>query len=146
MIGGTTIAKHNKTLETVLQRARNFGNTFNVEKCIFGVQKLEFYGYRFINKGLKPTYEKVIAVKECKPPGSRDEVKSFPGMIGYLSKFIPCFSVLTASLRRLSSQDVPFSWGPEEDTAFKRLKDNITSDDTMDFFRPKKTNSYSHRS
>ena len=138
LIGGTTIAEHNKTLETVLQRARDFGITFNKEKCLFGVQELEFYGYRFTNKGLKPTQEKVIAVKECKPPGSRDEVKSFLGMIGYLSNFIPCYSVLTAPLRRLTSQDVPFSWGPEEDAAFKRLKDSITSDDTMAFFDPRK--------
>ena len=38
LIGGTTIAEHNKTLETVLQRARDFGITFNKEKCLFGVQ------------------------------------------------------------------------------------------------------------
>ena len=85
LIGGTSIAEHNKTLETVLQRARDFGITFNKENCLFGVQELEFYGYRFTNKGLKPTQEKVIAVKECKPPGSRDEVKSFLGMIGYFT-------------------------------------------------------------
>ena len=72
LIGGTTLAEHNKTLEAVLQRARDFGITLNKEKCLFGVQELEFYGYRFTNEGLKPTQEKVIAVKECKPPGSRD--------------------------------------------------------------------------
>ena len=83
LIGGTTLAEHNKTLEAVLQRARDFGITLNKEKCLFGVRELEFYGYRFTNEGLKPTQEKVIAVKEYKPPGSRDEVKSFLGMIGY---------------------------------------------------------------
>ena len=72
LIGGTTLAEHNKTLEAVLQRAKDFGITLNKEKCLFGVQELEFYGYRFTNEGLKPTLEKVIAVKECKPPGSRD--------------------------------------------------------------------------
>ena len=99
LIGGTTIAEHNKTLETVLQRVRDFVITFNGEKCIFGVQELKFYGYRITNKGLKPTQEKVIAVKECKPPRSRNKVKSFLGMICYLSKFIPCYSVLTVPLR-----------------------------------------------
>ena len=72
LIGGTTLAEHNKTLEAVLQRAKDFGITLNKEKCLFGVQELEFYGYRFTNEGLKPTQEKVIAVKECKPPGSRN--------------------------------------------------------------------------
>ena len=138
LIGGKTLAEHNETLATVLQRALDFGITLNKEKCIFGVQELEFYGYRFTNEGLKPTQEKVVAVKECKPPGSRDEVKSFLGMIGYLAKFIPRYSVLTAPLRRLTSQDIPFSWGPEEDAAFQKLKDSITSDDTMAFFDPRK--------
>ena len=138
LIGGSTLAEHNQTLETVLQRARDFSITLNKEKCLFGVQELEFYGYRFTNEGLKPTQEKVIAVKECQPPESRDEVKSFLGMIGYLSKFIPRYSVLTAPLRRLTSHDVPFSWGPEEDAAFQKLKDSITSDYTMAFFDPRK--------
>ena len=51
LIGGITIAEHNKTLETVLQRASDFGITFNKEKCLFGVQELEFYGYRFTKRG-----------------------------------------------------------------------------------------------
>ena len=55
-------------------------------------------------------------------------------MIGYLSKFIPRYAVLTAPLRRLTRQDVKFSWGPEEKTAFEKLKASITSEDTMAFF------------
>ena len=137
LIGGATLEDHNRTSEAVLQRANDFGITLNKEKCLFGVQDLEFYGYRFTNKGLKPTQEKVRAVKECKPPGSRDEVKSFLGMIGYLSKFIPRYAVLTAPLR-MTGQNVPFTWGPEEETAFQRLKDSITSEDTMAFFDPRK--------
>ena len=138
LIGGCTLEDHNKTLEAVLQRAKDFGITFNKEKCLFGVSELEFYGYRFSSEGLKPTEDKVKAVKDCKPPQSRDEVKSFLGMIGYLSKFIPRYAVLTAPLRRLTGHDVPFSWGPEEDAAFQNLKDSITCDDTMSYFDPRK--------
>ena len=59
-------------------------------------------------------------------------------MIGYLSKFIPRYAILTAPLRRLTGKEVPFSWGPEEEKAFKVLKDSITNDDTMAFFNPRK--------
>ena len=89
LIGGRNIEEHNKTLELVLQRAKEFGVTFNKEKCKFGVEELEFYGYRFTNEGLKPTEDKVKAVKDCDAPESKEAVKSFLGMIGYLSKFIP---------------------------------------------------------
>ena len=138
LIGGATLANHNKTLENVLQRAKNFGITFNKDKCEIGVRELEFYGYRFTIEGLKPTQEKVRAVNECKPPGSRDENRSFLGMTGYLSKFIPRYAVLTAPLRRLTVCDVPFTWGAKEDAAFQKLKDSITNDDTMAFFDPRK--------
>ena len=136
LIGGATLEDHNRTLEAVLQRAKDFGITLNKEKCQFGVSELEFYGYRFTDEGLKPTEEKVKAVKECKPPKSKEEVRSFLGMIGYLSKFIPRYTVLTAPLRRLT-EDAPFTWGPEEDKAFQKLKDSITSDATMAFFNPR---------
>ena len=138
LIGGTTLEDHNETLEKVLQRASDFGITLNREKCQFGVNELEFYGYKFTSNGLKPTPEKVRAVKECTPPRTREEVRSFLGMIGYLSKFIPQYAILTAPLRRLTGQDVVFTWGHEEDQAFRKLKDSITNDDTMAYFDPKK--------
>ena len=138
LIGGINLEEHNKTLQRVLQRAKDFGITLNKEKCQFGVRELEFYGYRFTNEGLKPTIEKVKAVKDCKAPESQEEVRSFLGMIGYLSKFIPRYAVLTAPLRRLTGKDIPFSWGPEEQAAFHRLKESITNEDTMAFFDPRR--------
>ena len=110
LIGGATIADHNMTLETALQRAKDYGITLNRDKCQFGMQELEFYGYRFTSEGLKPTrtHEKCHAVKECSSPNSREEVRSFLGMIGSLSKFIPRYAVLKAPLRRLTRKYVPF--------------------------------------
>ncbi|CAG2239919.1 unnamed protein product [Mytilus edulis] len=138
LIGGKTMEEHDKTLETVLQRARDFGVTFNREKCQFGVSELEFYGYRFTKDGLKPTTDKVKAVKDCKAPESKEAVRSFLGMIGYLSKFIPRYTVLTAPLRELTKKEVKFKWGKQENEAFKTLKDSITDEKTMAFFDPKR--------
>ena len=112
LLGGRNIEEHNKTLEQVLQRAADFGITFNVAKCQFGVDELEFYGYKFTKDGLKPTPEKVRAVKESEPPESKEAVRSFLGMIGYLAKFIPRYSSLTAPLRELTHKDTKFKWGP----------------------------------
>lgn len=95
---------------------------------------MEFFGYRFKNEGLKPTQDKVRAVKECKPPGSKETIKSFLGMIGYLSKFIPLFAVLTAPLQRLTGKDIPFKWGLEENAAFQKLTDSSSNEDTMGVF------------
>ena len=93
LIGGVNMAEHNKTLREVLKRAKDFGITFNRDRCEFGVDELEFYGYKFTKEGLKPTHEKVKAVKEAKAPESKEAVRSFLGMIGYLSKFIPRYTL-----------------------------------------------------
>ena len=85
---------------------------------------------------MKPTEEKVKAVKESKRPESKTEVRSFLGMIGYLSKFIPKFSSLTAPLRKLTHKDTKYRWGDEEEKAFDELKESITNDKTMMFFNP----------
>ena len=112
--------------------------TFNREKCQFGVTELEFYGYKFTKDGLKPTPEKVQAVKECKAPETKEAVRSFLGMIGYLSKFIPSYAVLTAPLRKLTQKQVPFAWGQEQQEAFQQLKDSITDEKTIAFFDPRR--------
>ena len=90
----------------------------------------------FTKKGLQPTEEKTRAVKECTGPESKQEVKSFLGMIGYLQKFIPRYSSLTAPLREITRENVKFKWGPEQQKAFETLKESITSEDTMAYFNP----------
>ena len=94
-------------------------------------------GYRFDQEGLKPTPEKVQAIYECEPPRSKTEVRSFLGMTGYLSKFIPRYASLTKPLRDLTRTETKFHWGPTEDKAFKQVKGAITSKDTIAFFNPK---------
>ena len=136
LLGGRNLQEHNRTLEQVLQRAADFGITFNREKCQFAYKELEFYGYRFTHEGLKPAEDKVRAVKQSKAPESKEAVRSFLGMIGYLSKFIPRYAMLTAPLRVLTHDNTKFRWGAAEQEAFEKLKGSITSEDTMVYFDP----------
>ena len=76
------------------------------------MDELEFYGYRFTMDGLKLSPDKISAVKDCNPPESKEVVRSFLRMTGYLSKFIPRYSTLTAPLRELTRKDAKFNWGP----------------------------------
>ena len=75
-------------------------------------------------------------MKEVKAPESKEAVRNFLGMIGYLSKFIPRYASLTGSLRNLTHKDTQFKWGREENLAFEKLKDSITNEITMAFFSP----------
>jgi len=136
LIGGRTQAEHDETLETVLRRAEEFGVTFNKDKCKLSLEQIEFFGFNFTKDGIKPTKDKVKAIQDCKPPESKEAVRSFLGMTGYLSKFLPRYSVLTAPLRELTHKDTPFAWGPRQQVAFENIKKNLTSEKTMSFFNP----------
>ena len=45
LIGGS-YEEHNEALKSVLQRASDYGITFNKDKCQFDVTEIEFYGYK----------------------------------------------------------------------------------------------------
>ena len=136
LIGAKDWNEHNKTLAAVLQRADDYGITFNKEKCEFGKRELEFYGYKFSQSGLMPTEDKVRAIKECSRPTSKADVRSFLGMTGYLAKFIPRYASLTKPLRDLTHKTTKFHWGQVEQAAFETLKHHISSNDTIAFFDP----------
>ena len=72
--GGRDQTKHREVLKTVLNRAREHGTTFNREKCQFGVEQIEFSGHVFTKDGLKPSPDKVRAVRECGVPENKEAV------------------------------------------------------------------------
>ena len=89
-------------MSAVLSRLQSFGLTINKEKCEFGKHEIEFYGRRFTESGLTPSPEKVKALKECGEPASKEGVRSFLQMVGYMSRFIPNFCQASRALRTLT--------------------------------------------
>ncbi|WP_375672977.1 RNase H-like domain-containing protein, partial [Bartonella sp. CL45QHWL] len=138
LLGGKDQDEHDHVLEQVLQRADDYGVTFNWEKAEIGKASIDFYGNKFTDEGLKPSADKVKAIQDSKPPESKSAVRSFLGMVGYLSKFIPRYSSLTAPLRALTHKNSPFKWGVTEANAFSKLKASITSHQTIAYFDPAK--------
>ncbi len=135
-MGVRTRTEHDKVLKTVLHRAKDYGITFNGEKCQFGVPEIEFYGYLFTGSGLKSSADKVRAVRESGPPTSKEDIKSFLGMVGYLSRFIPRYSSRVAPLQELTCKEERFRWGPKEKNPFKELKECITDETAVAYFNP----------
>ena len=112
-------------MNEVLSRLQSFGLTINKEKCEFGKQEIEFYGHRFKENGLKPSWEKIKAQKECGEPTTKEGVRSFLQMVGYMSRFIPNFSKIAEPLRALTKDKAKFKWGQEEKAAFCCLKESL---------------------
>ena len=134
LLGGGDQTEHREVLKTVLKRARDHGITFNREKCPFGVEQIQFFGHVFTKGGLKPSPDKVRAVKECGVPESKEAVRSFLGMTGYLDNFIQNYAAIAAPLYQLTRKETKFHWGKQEDEAFGQIQDTISSEATMAFF------------
>ena len=138
LLGGRDETEHREVLKTVLKRARDHGITFNREKCQFGKEQIEFFGHVFTKDGLKPSPDKVRAIKECGVPKNKEAVRSFLGMAGYLDNFIKNYATIAAPLYQLTRKETKFHWGKQEEVAFRKIQDNISSEKTMAFFDPSK--------
>ena len=138
LLGGRNAEEHQQVLRTVLQRARDHGVTFNEDKCEFEKEEIEFFGHLFTKDGLKPSPDKVKAIKECKAPQSKEEVRSFLGMASYLDNFIPNYASIAAPLHRLTRKETKFHWGKEEHEAFQKIRENLSDEKTMAYFDPNK--------
>ena len=99
LAGGKDWDEHNKTLDQVLTRLQDHGLTLKLAKCEFGKEEVEFYGVRFTGEDMKPAKKKVRALKECGEPSSKEGVRSFLQMVGYMSRFIQNFAQIAAPLR-----------------------------------------------
>ena len=135
LIGGVDWKGHNETLEKVLKKVESHGLTLNGKKCTFGEREIEFYGVTLNENGIKPSSSKVEALHKCTVPTSKEGVKSFIQMVGYMSRFIPNFAVTAAPLRDLTKKNAPFVWGDEENHAFESLKKSLSEHTSLSYFR-----------
>jgi hypothetical protein len=70
---------------------------------------------------------KVAGVAEWPTPTNKKEVQSFLGFTNFYRRFIQDFSEHARPLFDLTKNDAKWHWGRAEQSAFNRLKWNVTS-------------------
>ena len=71
-------------------------------------------------------------------PTNKKQIQSFIGMINYLSNFSARLSEIVEPIRELAKDKVPFNWGPEDQSAFTQMKQEIVSAPILAYYNPKK--------
>ena len=99
-------------------------------------ESLSFFGIIITSNGIKPDPVKTENIKNAKRPSNVQELRSFLGLITYVSRFIPNFSEKTASLRKLLKNDVKFVWNNEQQKAFNILKKELVGEKVLIYFDP----------
>ena len=69
--------EHDTNLRTVLQTLRKEQLHVNMEKCLFGVDKLVFLGFVVSSKGVHVDESKINAIRTWPQPNNLQQVLSF---------------------------------------------------------------------
>ena len=131
-------ATHDQNLGSLLERITERGLTLNRKKCEFSKSSLEFFGYRFSEKGMEVDPKKVDSISKIAPPENPGELLSLLGMTNYCSKFIPDYATLTEPLRRLTRKNAEWIWTTEHSSALEKLKSHLMTPPVLAYFDPSK--------
>lgn len=124
-------------LRLVLQSLREAGLTIKLEKCRFLMQRLEYLGFEISKNGIEPGRRKIMAVENFPEPRNVRAVRGFIGLASYFRRFVKGFAIIARPLTDLLSKDTRFEWTKEQDEAFRRLKDALTSRPILAMYEPK---------
>ncbi|CAN6576900.1 unnamed protein product [Malus baccata var. baccata] len=114
-------------LTLILKRCVKTNLVLNWEKCHFMVKQGIVLGHIVSEKGIEVDKSKIDLVRHLPSPTSVREVRSFLGHAGFYRRFIKDFSKMSNPLGRLLQKDVPFQFDEECESAFKQLKEKLTS-------------------
>ena len=83
-----SLKDHVTHLRTVLQTLRKERLYANMDKCLFGVDKLVFLGFVVSSKGVHVDDAKINAIKTWPQPTNLQQVRSFLGLAGFYLSLI----------------------------------------------------------
>ena len=122
----------------MLHKLQQAGVTLNKEKCKFSTSCVQFLGQQVDSQGIRPDPEEVTAIQQMAQSTNVKELRRFLGMTNHLSKFTPNLAETTKSLRDLLAKNNCWTWGEPQQTAFKKIKQQLSSSPVLAICDPKK--------
>ena len=116
------------SLRQVLDRLWSAQLTAKPSKCLIRYGSIECLGLNIVDQTVRPQEDKIQAFRDATRPQTKRQTKSFLGLAGFYSRFIPSFSSITSPLTDLTKNDRPNSikdWQDKHEKAFHTLKTNI---------------------
>lgn len=124
-------------LEEVLQLLKEGGLTLKLSKCHFFLDTVDFLGFEVSAGGIRPGSRKSEAVSKFPRPTNQHEVRQFLGLSGFFRRFIQGYAIITAPLTDLLKKDAGWTWNEEQEQAFERIKELLTSRPILALYDPR---------
>ena len=80
----------------------------------------------------------IESIQNASNPRNATELRSLPGLVNYVSRFIPDYATITALLRELTRKNARWQWNSRHQQALDEIKRNLTSRSVMAYFDPNK--------
>ncbi|GAU45985.1 hypothetical protein TSUD_401250 [Trifolium subterraneum] len=113
--------EHDKDLEDILKSVRKYNMRLNPAKCSFGVQTCKFLGFLLTHRGIEENPDKCQAIIDMRSPTFVKEVQ-LTGRIAGLSRFLSCSGEKACHFFATLRKSEKFTWSPECEEAFQKLK------------------------
>jgi hypothetical protein len=134
IIYGKDQAEHDRNLQAVLEILEKYGVKLNKDKCLFSRTSLNFLGHTVSASGIQVD-DKYQAITNAPAPHDKKSLRSFLGLAGYFSKYIPRFATMVEPLRTLLRNDCCV-WTEEAQHSMDALKCTIGHSPTLSMFDP----------
>ncbi|GBL78306.1 Sphingomyelin phosphodiesterase [Araneus ventricosus] len=99
-----------KRTEIVMDRLNSYNVKINLSKCEFFKDCIQILGHRKDSSGVHPLDDKCNAIYQTSIPTNATELKSYLGLLGYYSHFIPNLSTTLRPLYDLLEKDVKWKF------------------------------------
>ena len=86
-----------------------------------------FLGHIISADGIKTDPKKVSDVQNMRPCRNVKDVQTFMGMVNYYARFVPRCQEISKPLVDLTRKNVKYVWASEQQEAFEKLKQLLTT-------------------
>ena len=136
IVSGKTIEEHDQAFKEMLDATRMNNISLNSSKMQFRQASVTFYGHEITDSGIKPTADKMEAIRNLKTPESLQELMSILGLATYLTRFSAKLASLTSPLRELNKKDAHFRWERRHQQALESIKAELCRSTALWFYDP----------
>ena len=130
---------HLKLLEDMFRALQTAGLTLKPAKIHFGPKEVQYLGHVLSADGIRMGEDRIKAIVNLKTPTTIKELRSVLGTVNFVRKFIPNLATIIEPLVALTRKSVANLktlrniWGPEQDAAFIKVKELLTSAPVLHF-------------
>jgi hypothetical protein len=127
--------RHLSLLQEILEKYDRANLRLNAAKSQIAASEVTYLGHTFDRNGVRISDSRAKVIEEWPIPRNAREVRKFLGTVSYVRRHVPSYSSLVAPLTALTSPKAEFKWGLEQQQAFEKIKEILTSEPILGYPR-----------